>query len=179
MAYKDDATILGWDLLNEPRCESWLVEGCDDMLQAWLDDVAPFVKSLAPKQLVLIGSEGFYDEQSSQVRCPCPQEFLIWPMTFCSGSSQPAVAMLQAESNPQSWATQMGQNYTRNTATPGIDLAGMHVWCAPHCSCSVLVGAPAQPAIQRSSTNAPLSQSTPDDWVSLHQPLSTPCKPTT
>jgi hypothetical protein len=31
--YRDDPTIMAWDLINEPRCESWAVPECPQMLQ--------------------------------------------------------------------------------------------------------------------------------------------------
>ena len=31
--YKNDPTILAWDLINEPRCETWAVPECGDHLQ--------------------------------------------------------------------------------------------------------------------------------------------------
>lgn len=60
------------DLLNEPRCETWLVPGCAAEVQAWLEEMAPFVKGLAPRQLVLVGSEGFFASDSPEVRRPWP-----------------------------------------------------------------------------------------------------------
>lgn len=29
--YKDDATIFAWDLVNEPRCETWRVRSLDPL----------------------------------------------------------------------------------------------------------------------------------------------------
>lgn len=31
--YRDDPTIMAWDLINEPRCESWAVADCPQLLQ--------------------------------------------------------------------------------------------------------------------------------------------------
>lgn len=46
----------GWNLINEPRCS-----GCGTgPLQAWIEEMAPYVKSSAPNHLVSIGEEGFY-----------------------------------------------------------------------------------------------------------------------
>lgn len=35
---------------------------------------------------------------------------------------------MQVDHNPQAWASQMGQNFTVNSKTPGVDIAGIHVW---------------------------------------------------
>lgn len=56
-AYKDDPTILMWELANEPRCES---DPSGDTLQAWIDDIAGYIKFLDPNHLVSIGAEGWY-----------------------------------------------------------------------------------------------------------------------
>jgi len=32
--YRDDPTILAWDLINEPRCETWRVRLCQPQLQS-------------------------------------------------------------------------------------------------------------------------------------------------
>ena len=35
--------VAAWNLINEPRCR-----GCDDALQAWIDEMAAYVKSIDP-----------------------------------------------------------------------------------------------------------------------------------
>ena len=58
--YADDATIMSWQLANEPR------PGSDanarphfDVFVKWVDDTAGFIKKLAPRQLVSTGNEGW------------------------------------------------------------------------------------------------------------------------
>jgi mannan endo-1,4-beta-mannosidase len=58
--YNEDATIMSWQLANEPR------PGSDAKGRAnaqrfirWIDETAAYVKSLAPKQLVSTGNEGW------------------------------------------------------------------------------------------------------------------------
>lgn len=46
-AYKDDPTIFGWDLINEPRCFQ-----CGDGLREWVSEMAAFVKSIDPHHLL-------------------------------------------------------------------------------------------------------------------------------
>lgn len=53
--YRDDPTIMSWNLINEPRCKD-----CSTALQAWIDEMAPYVKSLDPNHLLTVGEEGFY-----------------------------------------------------------------------------------------------------------------------
>lgn len=57
--YKDDATIMAWQLANEPRAGS-----CTDW-EKWIDETSSLIKSLAPKQLVSIGNEGTITSCSS------------------------------------------------------------------------------------------------------------------
>ena len=45
--YRDDPTILAWDVLNEERCT-----GCGDLLPPWIDAITATFHSLAPNQLV-------------------------------------------------------------------------------------------------------------------------------
>ena len=64
VAYKDDPTIMTWELANEPRCLSGDLPrspDCDTKrLTAWADEMSGHIKSAAPNQLVSVGDEGFY-----------------------------------------------------------------------------------------------------------------------
>jgi len=62
--YKNDPTILAWNLLNEPRCESWLVKECQSRVKNWIKEMAAYVKTLDPNHMVTVGSEGFFGEGS-------------------------------------------------------------------------------------------------------------------
>ncbi len=97
--YKDDPTILGWSLINEPRCETWKVTNCVTYLQKWLEEMSAYVKSLDNRHLLTIGEEGF----------------------FAAGSPR-------AAANPASWGILMGQNFTGNHMIPEIDFVTVHVW---------------------------------------------------
>jgi hypothetical protein len=65
VAYKDDPTILMWELANEPRCPS---DTTANTLQAWIDEMAGFIKSIDSDHLVSTGEEGFYAEGGSDWR---------------------------------------------------------------------------------------------------------------
>jgi mannan endo-1,4-beta-mannosidase len=63
--YRDDPTIFGWELANEPRC----CNGGDfddrsecgtDTLVTWAEEMSGAIKSLDPNHLVSIGDEGFF-----------------------------------------------------------------------------------------------------------------------
>ncbi|GER39397.1 mannan endo-1 4-beta-mannosidase 4 [Striga asiatica] len=59
VAYKDEPTILGWELMNEPRCQSDL---SGKAIQDWAAEMSAHVKSIDNNHLVEIGMEGFYGE---------------------------------------------------------------------------------------------------------------------
>jgi len=56
VAYKDDPTILAWELANEPRA----MEVDNDVLLNWIEDASAFIKGIDPNHLVSTGMEGFY-----------------------------------------------------------------------------------------------------------------------
>uniref|UniRef100_A0A7N1A3E8 mannan endo-1,4-beta-mannosidase n=1 Tax=Kalanchoe fedtschenkoi TaxID=63787 RepID=A0A7N1A3E8_KALFE len=55
--YRDDPTIFGWELINEPRCMS---DASGDTLQDWIKEMSAYVKSIDSRHLVTVGLEGFY-----------------------------------------------------------------------------------------------------------------------
>ncbi|XP_055809293.1 mannan endo-1,4-beta-mannosidase 6 isoform X1 [Solanum dulcamara] len=97
MTYKDDPTIFSWELMNEPRCES---DPSGDKLQAWIQEMAVYVKSIDPKHLLQIGLEGFY------------------------GPSTPN----KVQVNPNSYAQQVGTDFIRNHQVLGVDFASAHIY---------------------------------------------------
>ena len=50
--YSADPTILSWNLINEPRCKAI---GCNKDIQAWIEEMAPYLKALDPNHLVTVG----------------------------------------------------------------------------------------------------------------------------
>ncbi|KXZ54659.1 hypothetical protein GPECTOR_4g725 [Gonium pectorale] len=59
VTYRDDPTILGWDVMNEPRCP-----GCDASEMAikldWIAEMAAYLRSIDPNHLITMGSEGYF-----------------------------------------------------------------------------------------------------------------------
>ncbi|XP_052171990.1 mannan endo-1,4-beta-mannosidase 6 isoform X2 [Diospyros lotus] len=97
ITYKDDPTIFSWELMNEPRCTS---DPSGDRLQAWIEEMAVYVKSIDPKHLVDIGLEGFY------------------------GPSTPN----KVHFNPNTYAQQVGTDFIRNHQALGVDFASVHIY---------------------------------------------------
>ena len=70
IAYKDDPTIMMWELANEPRCKgsgAYPTSGncTPDTIVAWADEMSRHIKRIDPKHLVSVGDEGFYNDPQS------------------------------------------------------------------------------------------------------------------
>ncbi|XP_057793799.1 mannan endo-1,4-beta-mannosidase 1-like isoform X2 [Salvia miltiorrhiza] len=61
--YRDEPTIMAWELINEPRCQTDLSGAT---ITGWVEEMARFVKSIDNKHLVEIGMEGFYGDTMPQ-----------------------------------------------------------------------------------------------------------------
>ncbi len=61
--YAADPTILGWELMNEPRCPS---DPSGKTLTSWIAEMGAALKALAPYQLLAAGGEGFFNYPSPQ-----------------------------------------------------------------------------------------------------------------
>ncbi|GBF87865.1 mannan endo-1,4-beta-mannosidase [Raphidocelis subcapitata] len=99
--YRDDPTIIAWNLINEPRCESWVSPENDDCaarLNAWFGEMARHVKGLDPNHLVSTGSEGFFGTSDAS-----------W-----------------VGQNPGDWAPQTGQDFFQNSVD--MDFLVAHAW---------------------------------------------------
>ncbi|KAL4583150.1 hypothetical protein LXL04_007715 [Taraxacum kok-saghyz] len=59
ISYRDDTTIMAWELINEPRCEA---DYSGRTVNAWVQEMAWFVKSLDRHHLLEVGMEGFYGD---------------------------------------------------------------------------------------------------------------------
>ncbi|KAJ3675368.1 hypothetical protein LUZ60_004410 [Juncus effusus] len=59
VAYKDDSTIMAWELINEPRCKS---DYSGRTVNAWVEEMAGYTKSLDSNHLLEVGMEGFYGD---------------------------------------------------------------------------------------------------------------------
>ena len=78
--YKDDATIMAWELANEERCTGSGVypasSSCNTQtITSWAADVSAYIKSIDRKHLLVAGDEGFYctDPSSSDFTINCSQ----------------------------------------------------------------------------------------------------------
>jgi len=76
IAYKDDPTILAWQLINEPRVEN---DPGGDILYNWISEMSAYIKSIDKNHLVMTGVEGFYanvDEHDWKLNGSAGQDFI-------------------------------------------------------------------------------------------------------
>lgn len=100
-AYKDEPAIMSWQIINEGRNS-----GADPaILRDWYREMAQYIKSIAPRQLVGTGEEGF-DEYT------------------------PSAYSVNEYSNTYVLRANEGTSYIFNTSIPEIDYGNAH-WYAP------------------------------------------------
>ncbi|KAL7223901.1 hypothetical protein ACSBR1_025377 [Camellia fascicularis] len=63
IVYKNDPTIMAWELMNEPRCTS---DPSGRTIQGWVMEMASYVKSIDRNHLLEAGLEGFYGQTTPQ-----------------------------------------------------------------------------------------------------------------
>ncbi|KAJ6747844.1 hypothetical protein OIU74_030163 [Salix koriyanagi] len=61
--YSEEPAIFAWELMNEPRCAS---SSSAPVLQAWIAEMAAYIKSLDKRHLVTVGLEGFYGPNTTK-----------------------------------------------------------------------------------------------------------------
>ncbi|PWA63229.1 glycosyl hydrolase superfamily protein [Artemisia annua] len=94
--YKNDPTIMAWELINEPRCTS---DTSGRTIQAWITEMAAHVKSIDGNHLLEAGLEGFYGKSSSQ-----NPGFNIGT-DFISNNQIPGIDFATVHSYPDQWLT--------------------------------------------------------------------------
>jgi mannan endo-1,4-beta-mannosidase len=90
---------MAYNLINEPVCRNC----APGTVARWVAEMAPFVKGLAPQQLVTVGEEGF------------------WSTTAASVPFNPA-------HGEASWASEYTQDFVADHRVPEIDFATFHAW---------------------------------------------------
>ncbi|KAF5752994.1 Glycosyl hydrolase superfamily protein isoform 1 [Tripterygium wilfordii] len=96
--YKDDPTIMAWELINEPRCTS---DTSGRTIQAWISEMASFVKSIDRNHLLEAGLEGFYGQSTPQKKRLNPG-FDIGT-DFIANNQIPGIDFATVHSYPDQW----------------------------------------------------------------------------
>ncbi|MEA2700818.1 MAG: mannan endo,4-beta-mannosidase [Myxococcales bacterium] len=124
VAYKDEPTIMAWEVGNELRCQS--CRGTSKLSDA-IGELATFLKDIAPQQLIADGGDGFDDD-------PTPYVGLsnFYPVRGDEGASYSklgeidALDMLSYHYYPRNY----GLSTTRDTA----------IWIERHQALAAVVG---------------------------------------
>ncbi|OAY62609.1 Mannan endo-1,4-beta-mannosidase 1 [Ananas comosus] len=99
VAYRDDPTILAWELINEPRCEDDLSGAT---LQGWIAEMGGYVKSIDRAHLVEIGMEGFYGA-ASQFRKQFNPNGLVFGTDFVPNNQVQGIDFATIHAYPGIW----------------------------------------------------------------------------
>ncbi len=88
VTYKNDPTIMAWELANEPRCGGSgnlpTSSSCTTTtITTWANTMSTYIKSLDPNHLVSVGDEGFFNRGGSD-----------WPYSGGEGIDDSALAAL-------------------------------------------------------------------------------------
>nr|XP_004238284.1 mannan endo-1,4-beta-mannosidase 7-like [Solanum lycopersicum] len=97
IAYKDDPTIMAWELMNEPRCSSDL---SGSTVQKWISEMASYTKSIDSNHLVEAGLEGFYGNSDTQKN----PNFQVGT-DFIANNQIPEIDFATVHSYPDQWLT--------------------------------------------------------------------------
>ncbi|EOY14814.1 hypothetical protein QUC31_000221 [Theobroma cacao] len=98
VAYKDEPTIMAWELMNEPRCYS---DPSGRTMQSWITEMASHVKSVDGNHLLEAGLEGFYGPSSSQKQQYNPN-FQVGT-DFIANNQIPGIDFATVHSYPDQW----------------------------------------------------------------------------
>ncbi|XP_062217617.1 mannan endo-1,4-beta-mannosidase 1-like [Phragmites australis] len=99
VAYKDDPTIMAWELMNEPRCQSDL---SGNTIQSWITEMAAHVKSIDGNHLLEAGLEGFYGASSSYRSSVNPSGYQVGT-DFIANNQVPGIDFATVHSYPDQW----------------------------------------------------------------------------
>ncbi|XP_074272757.1 mannan endo-1,4-beta-mannosidase 4-like [Silene latifolia] len=100
VAYKDDPTIMAWELMNEPRC-SYDLSG--KTFQDWVNEMATYLKSIDPNHLLEIGLEGFYGSSTpDKIKTINPNRYQFGT-DFIANNQVPAIDFVTVHSYPDQW----------------------------------------------------------------------------
>ncbi|XP_059459651.1 mannan endo-1,4-beta-mannosidase 7-like [Corylus avellana] len=96
ITYKDDPTIMAWELMNEPRCNA---DTSGKTLQDWITEMASYVKSIDKNHLLEVGLEGFYGESKKSSN---PNGYLLGS-DFITNNQIPGIDFATVHSYPDQW----------------------------------------------------------------------------
>ena len=128
LRYNQDPTIMTFELGNEPRNRS---DKTGATVLAWVREMSAWVKSLAPRQLVAVGDEGFYGDASNPDYPYSNYEGNRWKEFVRT----PTVDYATVHLYPQGWG--------ETSAKPGVDpISWGTTWISQHLADGASLGKP-------------------------------------
>jgi mannan endo-1,4-beta-mannosidase len=121
LRYRDDPTIMAFELANEPRCRS---DKSGRTLLAWASEMSTHLKRAAPRQLTAVGDEGFYGQAGNADYPYSDYEGANWKELV----ALPAVDYGTVHLYPQNW----GENPDSKPGTDPVQWGTQ--WIADHIS---------------------------------------------
>ncbi|XP_021865831.1 mannan endo-1,4-beta-mannosidase 7 [Spinacia oleracea] len=100
--YKNDPTIMAWELMNEPRCTS---DPSGRNIQAWITEMAAHVKSIDRNHLLEAGLEGFYGSSHPE-KLHFNPNFNIGT-DFIANNQVPGIDFATVHAYPDQWLSNM------------------------------------------------------------------------
>jgi mannan endo-1,4-beta-mannosidase len=129
LRYNEDPTIMTFELANEPRNRS---DKSGTAVLAWAREMSAWVKGLAPRQLVAVGDEGFYGDETNADYPYSSYEGNHWKQLV----ALPAVDYGTVHAYPQGW----GEN---PASQAGVDpIAWGTQWIRDHLADGRVLGKP-------------------------------------
>ncbi|KAK9285646.1 hypothetical protein L1049_024844 [Liquidambar formosana] len=118
VVYRNDPTIMAWELMNEPRCTS---DPSGRTIQAWIMEMASFVKSIDRNHLLEVGLEGFYGNTSPQRKRLNPG--LEIGTDFIANNRIPGIDFATVHSYPDQWLS---------SSNDQSQLSFLNIWLNTH-----------------------------------------------
>ncbi|KAI4327635.1 hypothetical protein L6164_020072 [Bauhinia variegata] len=104
--YKDDPTIMAWELMNEPRCTS---DPSGRTIQGWITEMASFVKAIDGNHLLEAGLEGFYGQSTPQRKRFNPS--INVGTDFIANNRIPGIDFATVHCYPDQWLSNSNDQY--------------------------------------------------------------------
>lgn len=117
VAYKNDPTIMAWELMNEPRCTS---DSSGRTIQAWIMEMASHVKSIDRNHMLEAGLEGFYGQTTPQRKSLNPG-FDIGT-DFIANNRIPGIDFATVHSYPDQWLSSSNDQSQLNFLNNWLDI---------------------------------------------------------
>ncbi|KAL0540519.1 hypothetical protein IC582_020527 [Cucumis melo] len=99
LRYMDDPTIMGWELMNEPRCQ---VDSSGNTVNRWVEEMGSYVKSIDRQHLVGIGMEGFYGDSIPTKIKANPSSYKVGT-DFITNNLNKAIDYATIHAYPDAW----------------------------------------------------------------------------